>query len=554
MADDVKLVFAGDSAGAEKAIAALERKFEAFEQKIKRASNTSKKASVETAEGLDKAGMSIVNIASKWAPAIAGATALAGAVRSIGEQTAQWSRDMDAFGERFLERAAKFQVQTGFTDDEAKKNQTEIVKRLEKTPVTDVPTAIGIGQQLASSGIKREDIVSGAAADAVFKLQAGAAMVGKEIQDPMAAVKPMIQFLKGQGVAEPTAADLERVSKAFVGVYGTSDVQLPDMSFLARKAGQLKQYGMGEDTQLATFAALTDVLGGEKAATGIAGFMTRTSTASTVKDRVKALNQIGLTPDDVAMAPGGKDMWDVSKTIMDKLQGLTVEQRNNFMSEMYGEESAPAANIILSPEGQATIRKYEKQAKTPETFDKNVATFQESRFAEQKRFEISKDETMRQALQETPLTWGEVGKQADAAVSKARLEARRKYGDSLQGAASQAAISAVQMAGSGLSWLMESSGYQPQSMGLMGTPRQRAAYENQELLRRNGGVEAAAGFRQQLDAVANRKQPNKEDQQARERSQKVQEEQAASLKNIERLLEKNDRGMPPRRAPGVESN
>lgn len=64
MADDVKLTFTGNSADAEKAIAQLERKYDALEQKIKRSGAVSKKVADESAMSFAKMGQAITSSAS----------------------------------------------------------------------------------------------------------------------------------------------------------------------------------------------------------------------------------------------------------------------------------------------------------------------------------------------------------------------------------------------------------------------------------------------------------------------------------------------------------
>lgn len=93
MADDVKVTFTGNSADAEKAIAQLERKYDALEQKIKRLGKVSKESADQGKTALDRMGDGAAKLASSL-------TGIGSPIDAISVAIAQIGREWDAVIQR----------------------------------------------------------------------------------------------------------------------------------------------------------------------------------------------------------------------------------------------------------------------------------------------------------------------------------------------------------------------------------------------------------------------------------------------------------------------
>ncbi|MBI1348798.1 hypothetical protein GC163_21200 [bacterium] len=465
MADEIVQKFVGNSTDAERAIAQLEARYDKLEAKLKNMRRTSRQAAVEAKQNTESQIESLSALASKYVGVAAATGIVLSGVRSIANAQLQANRNLDAFASKYRESAVKFEVQTGLTGEAGKEARGAVVQALKQTPVTDLNTGIGLQQQLASSGFKPEEIKSGEALGTVLDLAAATNLVGKDMGDPKQAVKALSMTLKGFGKAQPSAADIREFGGTLTELFDTSDIQFNDLKFLAGKGSTLKNFGVDLKTSTAAYASLVDVMGGEKAATGLAGFINRTSTANNIKERVDALQGIGLTPEDVTMTQGGKSFFDVAGTLRTKLKGLPEAKRNEFLSKMYGEEAAPAASFMLSDEGFGLIEKRRKELEQPDIFERNLKTFQESPFARNQRLKIDQESAQMKRVEMQSMTWGEAYQAGATSTDTARLGMDKVPMTNGQRAIGQLGITALDWAGRGTMLGAELLGMSPADIG-----------------------------------------------------------------------------------------
>lgn len=465
MADDVKLTFTGNAADAEKAIAQLERKYDTLEQKIKRLGTASRQAAKDSSSGWESLGNTIGSVATKYVSIAAAIKIASDAAAAAAENNKRAQDRLSDFASTFRETEVKFQVQTGLQGAGSAAAIDRVVNQLRRTPVTDLQSAIAISQQVASAGFTQADVQSGASTGAVLDLLAGTNSVGRSVTDPKEMVKSLSMTLKGSGVTSPTAGDIRNFGGTLTELFDASTIEFSDLKQLAPKLAPLKQFGV--DLKLATsaFAGLVDVMGGERGATGLATFVSRTATATNVEERKRTLISAGIDPNSVAMAEGGVGFFDALDVIRNKMKGMKQEDQNRFLENMYGQETMPAAAYLLSDEGFARVQEFRNRVENPDVFNRNVDAFRNSRFANNQRMQLAGNDAMRSTLEQTPLTFAEVRQGITAGADRARSFVDLSGGGYLQRMAARTSISMGEFGFGAMASAGEMFGMQPSDLG-----------------------------------------------------------------------------------------
>lgn len=343
------------------------------------------------------------------------------------------------------EQELKLQIQGGMLPAEVEAQMPQIQKALQATPAVDVGKAIAIQTQTASSGFKAEDVASGAALDATLQLMAATNEFGQRAADPKQSMQSISMYLKGSQNQAPSADMILKTGGKLATIFKESDVQFQDLEQLAKKAAGLTQAGLSESEQLSAFSVVRDVFGAEKGATGLSGFVTRTSTAAATKERVKALKSAGLKPQDVDIAKGGDQLIPTLEKISAAMHKMTAEQQNIFLNEMYGEEVQNQAAFLLKPENIQKLKDRVAAQDNSTILKDNVETFRGSRFARNQGIANAKVFAERKIDQDRGgTTWKEYREAADAQRAQMQAEgtiggARRTFGAITGGAYAYAA-------------------------------------------------------------------------------------------------------------------
>jgi hypothetical protein len=483
MADpEVKLKFAGSSADADRAIANLERKIERLEQGVKQASRRMK-------EGNKGWGDSLGDVAAKYLTIGAAVGAMTAAVRAVVGENTKLLAQLDEFAAKQAENQVKLQIQGAMTTPQVQAMLPGIEKSLMAVPATDLEGAMKLQTQLHSSGFSPKDVQSGDALQAALEIKAATNQFGRDIGDGAEAVKALSMIAKAGGSANPTAEEMRQIGGSAVSLFEISDVQFPDFKQLAPKIGLLKNFGMSLEESMGAFASLTDIMGGSKADTALAQFVSRTATASAFKERTKALETVGLTPEDVAMSAGGKGFAETIDLMRDKLKDVDETTKNNFFAKMYGEEAGPAAAYMLSESGAAKTKDYVDRASNRDAYGRNVDTFSESRFARHERDKIGIEfATLARDLKTGEFTWQEYQTAEDRAF-------QQEITDQNPGMRNLLTLAhEVQRASVAVPWLF---GMTPNEAGLAPTPENKGSFQNGEIeaLLKEGNRLQAENFR-----------------------------------------------------------
>jgi hypothetical protein len=483
------LTITGNANDALAAIAALERKYDSLEGKIRRTGSATKESGWET---------SLDSVVTKYAGIATVIGTVSTAVTGVIAKNAEYLAQLDAIVAKNAQTEIKTRIQAGMTAPELKAMMPGMERALVATPAADMDTAMKLQTQIASSGFKDADVKSGAALQAVLNLKAATNQFGEGIGDEGAAAGTMSKLLKGGGIARPSAADLEGVGASIVSVFEKSDVQMPHFEQLAPKMASLTNFGLSMNEAIGTFSSLVDVSNPEKAATGLQAFVTRTATAANSKEKTEALSELGLKPEDVAMAKGGKGLFETVDLMRAKLGEKSEEDRNRLIAKIYGEEGQAAASRLLSPEGTALAKDFTQAAGNKVPMARNLKAFQESRYARNKATEIAGEFAL--LAQDTGKTWQE----ADAErATDLRQQNRGKgwggrlintFGDFVEAAATKPAR-----------WM----GATPDEVGLGGNDVQNRIAERSMNKPEDAGAKAVVGKLEELIDVtkAEKKRP-----------------------------------------------
>lgn len=383
----VKFTYFGDGADLEKTLIKLEKRHDALENKIKQVSRTSRKSSK----------FSITGLASQAKAALGAAAAYAAIRTAISAATEAQRRLNDSINEtipRLDEMQLKLQIQAGLTPQQVEGKIPQIKKALLKTPSTDLAGAFQIQTQLVSSGFKPQDVDSGAALQTVLDLKAATNLFGQEVGNIKESVGAVAQFLKATG-SETSAANIRKIGGNLTQLFEGSDIQFADLSPLAGEASTLTSKGLSTDMQLAAFSALRDVKNAPEAATGFRQVVSRLSSAGESSSKVKALESIGLKPEDIDLL--GEDLTTALKRLKDAVGSVDEKTGRSAVFALFGEKGESAGNALL---GKLDVIEQRLSILQGGAFERNVRIFQNDKFANRQKINIRKEFAERDITQQ----------------------------------------------------------------------------------------------------------------------------------------------------------
>lgn len=472
---NVSVGFVGDSKSAEYAIARLQQQVADLQEKMKRGSATTSKAMSSDMVRLQRTNAAALQGGqSQWdgmsssvggyimqlGVAAIAARSLGNVIGGIADKNKQLADSISKIGEVRAEEDLKLMIQGGFTPQQVEKQMPALRQAAMDMPaISDYAQLVQLQTQLASSSFKSGDVASGAAAREFLGISAATNQFGKSVGDPKQALMSVAMFAKSQGIAEPGAEDLHRIGGGLTRLFATSDIQFPDLQQLAKEGAALTGFGMSEQQQLGAFSMLRDQLGAEGGAVGLRNVVSRLGTAGASQDRVGALESIGLKPEDVAIAKGGKNLPEVLGRLQGALAGVSEEQKNQVLTKLFEIQGLPAAQTLLS--NPQLLEKRISEAGDVQAFEASTQKFAASRFAEAQQDKIRKQFAERGIDTATgERTWAEID------LEQARRFAERRE-DVARGAPGvgrafgQSALSAEEYFSSTMNWFYQKSGFQP---------------------------------------------------------------------------------------------
>lgn len=374
----VKFTYFGDGKDLEKELVRLEKKHDDLSNKIGQVSRRSRKSSKTGVQGL----VDQIKGAANLTAAFEGVKAV---ISAITAEQRKLSQSIDQTIPKLDEQQLKLQIQAGLTPRQVEGKIPQIRDALLNTPSADLSGAFMLQTQLVSSGFNQEDIDSGAALQTVLDLKAATNQFGEGVGDVKESVAAVAQFLKATG-SETTARNIRKIGGNLTQLFEGSDIQFADLGPLAGEASTLTSKGLSTDIQLAAFSALRDVKAAPEAATGFRQVVSRLSSAGESPAKVKALESIGLKPEDIDMI--GEDFVTALQRLKGAVDAVDEKTGRSAVFALFGEKGESAGNALL---GKLDVIEKRLSILRGGAFERNVRIFQESRTAERQRVGIRRE-------------------------------------------------------------------------------------------------------------------------------------------------------------------
>ena len=335
MADtSVKMVIAGDEKDGLRALAALERKYDKLEAKMKGVAQQSKRGAKETGGLADK-----LSLATKFAGGAATAALLL--ARNMGQARTEAEATFLA-----LEKSErKLRIQAGLTalqSEEARGRTTELAS---KTGFSQAALN-RISTEAASQGFVAPLAKGGVTEALVAILQATNQGEDANLEELVGAFG---KFLTGRG-KKLTGENALALGVKVRGLFKGTPLQIADLPDFAKVAGIATQVGIGDKDLLSSLAATRGVQSAPEAATGFAKLLTSLTTGD--KQVQAKLQRFGVDPKSVDLV--GESLPQVLGVLGAKLKQLPPEKRNEFLAGIVGNEKTNLTTLSTLIQAQQT--------------------------------------------------------------------------------------------------------------------------------------------------------------------------------------------------------
>ncbi len=459
---DLEFKFGGDAKAAEAEITRLDKRIDKLTANLKHSGKTSRTVTDESRKGWRSFAADLEKTAIKAAGVNLVFKGISASIRGAMAENTRFGRQLQEVADKAQQEELKLQIQGGFTPAVLEKQLPNIQKALLKTPSASYTEGLQLQTQLASSGFKAEDVKSGAALQATLDLKAATNEFGEQMGDVKESIGSLSQFLKGMGIAEPTAEQIRKSGGKLTQVFEPSQIQFSDLKNLAPIAAGLKSLNIDETTQFAAFSAMVDTAGGENAATYLKQTASGLRSASFNKQGQEGLDALKLKGEDIDLI--GEDFPTALERLKGALSKVDERTQSKALSDIFGERVAPNVQTFMTLIG--TIRERMKSMEG-NAFERNIGTFQESVFARRQRQNLRRTFAQRDAANENGgLTFDELREAGDRRIAELQNETDAK------GRFALGIASWIGRAGLAIS---EGLGMRPADLGVTGPEKNRAA-------------------------------------------------------------------------------
>lgn len=243
----------------------------------------------------------------------------------------------------------KFNIQSGLRGLAGAEAKEKLLDVAHQRAVPE-EVAVQAATQLISSGYDAKEVVQGGAASEFLQGMNAMNQRGAGV-DATSLAGAATSFMTAMGVDKNAEGMRSTMSSLFSAFQGTN-IQLPDLQQYAAKAGGMK--GKLSFQELIAAGSIHRDLGinSAESASGLEGLVGQAGTAGASKDKIAALDQIGLKPEDIDFIGENLD------TVLERLQGgltsIPEEQREGVMKKVFEQAGVKFLKPLL--EGRGTIR------------------------------------------------------------------------------------------------------------------------------------------------------------------------------------------------------
>lgn len=339
--NNAEIKWTSDDAAVVRAFEKIERNMDTLSRKMEGLERTSKKTADESEKGFGKVAGSIMRAGH----AIIGGGGIIAGLHMWSKANQKLIEEADQAAQKYDELGRKFRIQAGLTKLELEEAQKAITKTAFDNAV-DAETAHGVATTLIGAGATTEE-ATGGSLNAILRATAAANIEGKEVDANDFAGK-VASYLKSQNMTVNTD-NIEAMAVAATRTMAVSDFKLDAFGQLAKQGGALRGY-LAPEEQLAYFAALGDVMPAEEAGTNLRNIVQRLATAREMPNRVKALERIGLSPDQVDLV--GENLATVLNRLEKGMEGLPQEEQAGVAVRLFEEAGVAGFKALLGQRGR----------------------------------------------------------------------------------------------------------------------------------------------------------------------------------------------------------
>lgn len=279
-----------------------------------------------------------------------GVNLITSGMRQWFQYSQQLAQEADQLALKYDEIGRKFQVQSGLKGIAASAAQ-ERIAQISIRQSYDVERANAAATQLVSSGFSAEE-ASGASLEEFLRVLNAANAAGLNV-DPVQLAKSVTGYLQSQGM-ELNAQNLARLGRGTQRLFKSTNIQLADLVDVS-KVGSLLGKFLTPEEQLAAISVSADAARpSSESATAFRGMVGSLAGARVNETKVKALQEMGLTPADVDLV--GEGFQEVLPRLASGMEKMPEEQRYGALQKLFGQEYAAFAQDIITGRGKIAER------------------------------------------------------------------------------------------------------------------------------------------------------------------------------------------------------
>jgi myosin heavy subunit len=369
---------------------------EQYAAAVKKSKDELKNAKTENQSLMDMVQSRVTGAVAAYASVTAAVGTIGAALRQVIEVNRQFTEEAEQAGRVYDKIFRQFRIQADLRGLEGKEAQNRILDIGEQTGFTE-EQATSAATALVSAGVSAKDASGGALKEFIGILNAQ----GLRDEDPRQYAEAIAQYLNSQGM---------EVNEANVRAVGIKLQSLKDTKFKLTDLPQLAQIGSGlqgrlsVDEQFATIATLGDSLGANIASTQMRDIFKNLEVAAGKEDAVKALKEIGLTPDQVDFQ--GEDFSQVMSTLGKALESVSPERQTVVLGKLV--EGTNIGTFRLMQAEMARIQGRAGNLNQTEVYDADVAEGSSGRDAAQNRQALRRRRILAERDQLGDLLKGEI--------------------------------------------------------------------------------------------------------------------------------------------------
>ena len=414
MASEIPLVITGDAKGAERAYSQviranqrLESRLKALQDQSRQLRSENRRLSRDQVAGIRSVGRASRRLSSDQRSnatsqldgvrrLVAGYVSLRaaiGAVRTVGgavlsdfvASNQQLTQQVDQFADTLADAEIKLQIQGQLNEDEVREQIRRIAQERVNLPTASLVESVNLQRQLFSSGFQAEDVVSGELQRVFLELRAATNQFGRGAEVPEAAIRALAAELAARG-DDVNARNTRLLAQQVTELFSGTNIQLPDVGFLARNSAGLQAAGIGREESLSAFAALIDLTGSaEIAATQLTQITSALANAATRSETLE--RDFGLDSSQFDLVgEGTRPLLTSIAALTEGLSRLDDEQRQLALLEIFPKR-AQFAFQTLADNTQRVEDNFSNLTNGLTAFDGAVSAFSESTVAARARLD-----------------------------------------------------------------------------------------------------------------------------------------------------------------------